>query len=394
MCLKRRIQLLLVSFLLTTTAEGQLIERLRQRDQIGLERYPTGINLSSGSEQCEPMTFSLPKPETGCCGLHKFDETNFRAGKRLYKRNVQDEEIYEDGEMSDGNDSEDEHYYEYEYNSSELKNDTLPESRRKRDIIDGFINPPSKFIVAGSTADISYYPWIVHLEILIRRTNYISTCGGSLINSKFVLTAGHCMPLELQSLNDIKVVLAEYDTRTPSMDCISYSNGERKCVNNVVMNPEQIFRHPQGHDIAILRLRGIAPYSEFIRPICLPPFNIDTPRNRDLELVVAGWGALYETSPGHPLKQFTTVNLVPLQECSLLSNVPPEMICAIGHNGQDACYGDSGGPLMAYYNGNYILVGIVSGKHVVGAHCGSQVPTSYVNVYLYLNWIQSVMKPY
>ncbi|KAI8420005.1 hypothetical protein MSG28_008603 [Choristoneura fumiferana] len=280
MCLKRRIQLLLVSFLLTTTAEGQLIERLRQRDQIGLERYPTGINLSSGSEQCEPMTFSLPKPETGCCGLHKFDETNFRAGKRLYKRNVQDEEIYEDGEMSDGNDSEDEHYYEYEYNSSELKNDTLPESRRKRDIIDGFINPPSKFIV------------------------------------------------------------------------------------------------------------------EFIRPICLPPFNIDTPRNRDLELVVAGWGALYETSPGHPLKQFTTVNLVPLQECSLLSNVPPEMICAIGHNGQDACYGDSGGPLMAYYNGNYILVGIVSGKHVVGAHCGSQVPTSYVNVYLYLNWIQSVMKPY
>lgn len=69
-------------------------------------------------------------------------------------------------------------------------------------------------------------------------------------------------------------------------------------------------------------------------------------------------------------------------------------MCAIGHSGQDSCYGDSGGPLMAYYNGNYILVGIVSGKYVVGAECGSRVPTSYVNVYQHLNWIQSVMRPY
>lgn len=59
----------------------------------------------------------------------------------------------------------------------------------------------------------------------------------------------------------VKVVLGEYDTRNRSIDCVSYGNGQRKCVNNVVMNPEQLIMHPQGHDIAMIRLKGIAPYS-------------------------------------------------------------------------------------------------------------------------------------
>ncbi|KAI8420001.1 hypothetical protein MSG28_008601 [Choristoneura fumiferana] len=331
------------------------------------------------------MTFSLPKPETGCCGLHKFDKSTFRAGKRIYKRNIPDEELH-DLNMPDENDldkSEDENHYEY---------DALPETRRKRDIIDGFKYPPSKFILSGRIADIYNYPWLVHLEIY-NRTSQVSSGGGSLINSKFVLTAAHCVQLEFETLNDVKVVLAEYDTRNKTMDCVSYSNGAKICVNNVVMNPEQIYMHPKGHDIAMLRLKGIAPYSEFIRPICLPSFNIDTPRNRNLELIVAGWGAVHEGNPEYPVKQSTTVNLVPFKECKVLSPVPSGTMCAIGQHGEDACRGDSGGPLMAYDNGNYILVGIVSGKYVPRP-CGSRVPTSYMNVYLYREWIQDVMTPH
>lgn len=76
MILKRSINLLLLSILLISTAESQSIKDLKQWEEIGSETYRTGINLSFGSQQCEPMTFSLPKPETGCCGLHKHDETN------------------------------------------------------------------------------------------------------------------------------------------------------------------------------------------------------------------------------------------------------------------------------------------------------------------------------
>lgn len=110
--------------------------------------------------------------------------------------------------------------------------------------------------------------------------------------------------------------------------------------------------------------------------------------------MVAGWGALEDGSPEYPVKQFATVNLVPLEECRVLSPVPSETMCAIGQHGEDACPGDSGDPLMGYYNGNYILVGIVSGKYVPGVRCGSRVPTSYMNVYLYRKWIQTVMTPH
>lgn len=41
--------------------------------------------------------------------------------------------------------SEGEHYYRY--NSFVLENDTLPESRQKRDAINEFKNPPTPFIV-------------------------------------------------------------------------------------------------------------------------------------------------------------------------------------------------------------------------------------------------------
>lgn len=76
MFLKRTNYLVLVTFLLTVIAEGELLDRLRQRNQIGLERYYSGSNLISERPLCEPMKFSLPKPDTGCCGVHKFDETN------------------------------------------------------------------------------------------------------------------------------------------------------------------------------------------------------------------------------------------------------------------------------------------------------------------------------
>lgn len=57
------------------------------------------------------------------------------------------------------------------------------------------------YFTAERTVDISYYPWTVHLEIY-NRSRQVSSCGGSLINNKYVLTARHCLQTEFGSLDE------------------------------------------------------------------------------------------------------------------------------------------------------------------------------------------------
>lgn len=52
--------------------------------------------------------------------------------------------------------------------------------------------------------------------------------------------------------------------------------------------------------------------------------------------------------------------------------------------GKDACQGDSGSPLVAEEDGNFVLTGIVS----AGIGCGSKVyPGIYTRVSSYVPWI-------
>lgn len=128
-------------------------------------------------------------------------------------------------------------------------------------------------------------------------------------------------------------------------------------------------------------------FPEFIRPICLPPIDIDTPGLSNLPLSVAGWGrnGEYESN----VKQSTVVRLVPQRECRRsYSQLNRLHLCAAGNTGEDTCKGDSGGPLMILYEGTYFVSGIVSGKRA-DSPCGTSVPSLYTNVYRYVDWIRS-----
>lgn len=102
------------------------------------------------------------------------------------------------------------------------------------------------------------------------------------------------------------VRLGEWDTAT-DVDCDDSLVGEQLCNSAAVDVPiEQKIPHEQydpqasnqHNDIALLRLSFDAPYTEYIRPICLP---IDsTLRNNDFvkqTLSVAGWGEKIARDP-------------------------------------------------------------------------------------------------
>uniref|UniRef100_A0A2H1VL19 SFRICE_031727 n=1 Tax=Spodoptera frugiperda TaxID=7108 RepID=A0A2H1VL19_SPOFR len=339
-----------------------------------------GRGGNSQRGQC-PVTSLPPNPDTGCCGREASDSD------RIIDR-PKPPSYYDEGPRNNGN-----NYYgntAWPYNR--------PQSRFIREAEDVPEVTIGNRIAGGRETELEQFPWTVLLEVTFdygdKRQGY--NCGGSLISSKYVLTAGHCIFDQGGKVVGVDIYLAEYDKRTFPRDCKNVLGEGQKCIENIVMKAEDVVLHPQyddtqlTNDIALIRLQGNAPYTDYIRPICLPSIDIDSPDFSNLRLAVAGWGrnGRYRSN----IKQSTIVNLVPQEKCiKFYPNLSRRQMCAAGYTGEDTCKGDSGGPLMTVYGGKYQVVGVVSGKRA-DSPCGTSVPSLYTNVYHYRDWIQSNMK--
>lgn len=109
------------------------------------------------------------------------------------------------------------------------------------------------------------------------------------------------------------------------------------------------------NDIGLVKLTTTAPFTDFIRPICLP-VN-DPVRTKDLTYYnpfVAGWGSLSFKGPTASILQEVQLPILPTSDCeSAYKAISPNqvfdnrIICAgFPQGGKDSCQGDSGGPLM------------------------------------------------
>ncbi|KAI8044898.1 serine protease 7 [Drosophila gunungcola] len=253
----------------------------------------------------------------------------------------------------------------------------------------------SLLIFEGKQTVLTKFSWMALLEYLSPDGEYLEPkCAGSLINNRYVLTAAHC--LEPVNAKLVSVRLGEHDTRTDH-DCQG-----RICAPGVITVPiEEKFSHESYyagsnnflHDIAIIRLAHEVAYSPTIRPICLPSTVGGVTLRPGQQLTVAGWGRTQNGLPS-PTKLEAHVDYWAYDMCrrrylSEYIALAPSQICALGKG--DSCEGDSGGPLMAYRQGTWVLQGIVSfGK----THCG-QVgwPSVYTNVTAYDDWIKGKMRP-
>uniref|UniRef100_A0A8W7Q0B9 Peptidase S1 domain-containing protein n=1 Tax=Anopheles coluzzii TaxID=1518534 RepID=A0A8W7Q0B9_ANOCL len=249
-------------------------------------------------------------------------------------------------------------------------------------------NTLQKRIIGGRTANFAEYPWQAHIRIAEYQ------CGGVLVSRRFVATAAHC--IQQARLKDILIYLGELDTQN-SGKIVEPLPAEKHRVEMKIVHPKFIFRmtQPDRYDLALLKLTRPAGYKSHILPICLPM--------RPLELVgrkgiIAGWGKTNANmgQTGTNILRTAAVPIISTKEClrwhsSKNINVElfNEMFCA-GHSDghQDACLGDSGGPLIINDRGRYTLIGITS----AGFGCGvDHQPGIYHNVQKTIKWIQSVI---
>uniref|UniRef100_A0A5F8A349 Vitamin K-dependent protein C n=1 Tax=Macaca mulatta TaxID=9544 RepID=A0A5F8A349_MACMU len=222
-------------------------------------------------------------------------------------------------------------------------------------------------------------PW----QVVLLDSKKKLACGAVLIHPSWVLTAAHCM----EESKKLLVRLGEYDLRR-------WEKWE------LDLDIEEVFIHPNytksttDNDIALLRLAQPATLSQTIVPICLPDSGL---AERELtqagqETLVTGWG--YHSSREKEAKRnrtfilnFIKIPVVPRNECSeVMSNMVSEnMLCAgILGDRQDACEGDSGGPMVASFHGTWFLVGLVSWGEGCGLLHNYGV---YTKVSRYLDWI-------
>eukprot|EP00095_Tigriopus_kingsejongensis_P002458 maker-scaffold1402_size43054-snap-gene-0.8 protein:Tk02458 transcript:maker-scaffold1402_size43054-snap-gene-0.8-mRNA-1 annotation:"hemolymph proteinase 5" len=254
----------------------------------------------------------------------------------------------------------------------------------------------------GSSADVGRILGEFPFPVLLgySRTEKRYRCGGSLINARYVLTAAHCTG----KIKPVEVLVGDHDLRQ-QCDCLSDQNcaahPQRIPIEKVISHPQYASRQAGYNDIALLRLSRPARLSQTAQLICLPvdpeaTANFLRVQNMADGLLqklgtLVGWGRTSASASGSaqfgastPVLQKVAFPIIACRQDN------PNEICA-GELNKDACFGDSGGPLIVDgQDGRMVQIGVVSRGDRT---CRSKTPGIYTRVSEYISWIQQNLEP-
>lgn len=211
-------------------------------------------------------------------------------------------------------------------------------------------------IVGGVLAPDGARPWQVSLAVgWIANPAQAHFCGGSIYNSKWIVTAAHCLNgLDAKNVNVIVGTnkLAPGVMRLNAVRLLihgQYNDATHDQDIALVELYDPIALGPRAKEIALIQGSGEA-------SVLVP----------DAKLLVSGWGATQEGGDTVSTLREVEVPFVARETCndplSYNGDVTKNMICAgVAAGGRDSCQGDSGGPLVyGAGSANPILAGIVS----------------------------------
>uniref|UniRef100_A0AC11ANT5 Uncharacterized protein n=1 Tax=Ovis aries TaxID=9940 RepID=A0AC11ANT5_SHEEP len=220
-------------------------------------------------------------------------------------------------------------------------------------------------IVGGYTCGANTVPYQVSLN-----SGY-HFCGGSLINSRWVVSAAHCYK------SGIQVRLGE--------DNINVAEG-----NEQFISASKSIVHPSynsntlNNDIMLIKLKSAASLNSRVASVSLPT----SCASAGTQCLISGWGNTKSSGSNYPdVLQCLKAPILSDSSCKSAypGQITSNMFCA-GYleGGKDSCQGDSGGPVVC--NGK--LQGIVSW----GYGCAQKnKPGVYTKVCNYVSWIQQTI---
>ncbi|XP_022244989.1 serine protease nudel-like isoform X2 [Limulus polyphemus] len=232
-------------------------------------------------------------------------------------------------------------------------------------------------VIGGQSSMVGAWPWQV---ALYREGEF--QCGAVLINNQWLVSAGHCFYRSPSAYWAARLGLLRRGTRVHS----PFEQVRR--ISHVIIHPDYV---DKGfiNDISLL--------SDYVRPVCLPSPEDAKSQQQGQMCTVTGWGKLFEIGQIFPdTLQEVQLPMISTEECRKktfflpLYQITDNVFCAgYDRGGQDACLGDSGGPLMCpNSNRHWTLTGVTSN----GDGCGRPGrPGVYTKVVNYLQWINSLL---
>lgn len=271
-------------------------------------------------------------------------------------------------------------------NAQSVMDDASFEPRGSKDFDEAvlrYLRNEAPKIVGGVMADPGEFPWQVSLVVSwIADPARGHFCGGSIYDSRWIVTAAHC----LDNLNpfDINVVAGTNVLST---------GAPRFNVVRTIMH-KSYDAATNDNDIALLEVRDGLPLSATMKPISPATEAAEQALKPGTNLVVTGWGATVQGGTKVADLRKVDVPFVTNKDCNdILSydgKITKNMLCAgkaVG--GVDSCQGDSGGPLVLRDGDTPLLVGVVSW----GEGCAKPGKYGvYANVPVFESWIKACVE--
>ncbi|XP_051543952.1 transmembrane protease serine 9-like [Myxocyprinus asiaticus] len=230
-------------------------------------------------------------------------------------------------------------------------------------------------IIGGQDAWAYSWPWQVSLQY-----SDMPTCGGAILDLRWVITASHCFKRYKKASLWITVV-GMHDLENANETC------QQTVKVDKIIQHENYNQKTNENDIALMKLQTPLEFNEYVRPVAT--WIGDLPSEESC--TVTGWGAIRENGPQASKLQEVNVTVFDPEICSSYyrGKMHTFMMCAgTDAGGMDACQGDSGGPLSCFTGERYKLAGVVSW----GVGCGrAQKPGVYTKVSQYKQWIDSTI---